>query len=131
MLIFDGTINLNELVKHVCDQTNLDATQSGRECATNSDEIRAFLGINHIMSISKLPNVTCYWSVESYLSTWCKKRNDKKSFHKNSSKFTQLINLTKLITHIVINDLNKAFQDAMSDAERQSIDEQIQKSNFL
>ena len=48
------------------------------------------------------------------------------------NRFIKILqNLTKLITHIVINDLNKAFQDAMSDAERQSIDEQIQKSNFL
>ena len=69
LLIFGGTTNLNELVKYICDQRNLYATQSGRECATNSDEIRAFLGINHIMSISKLPNMTCYWSVDSYLST--------------------------------------------------------------
>ena len=39
--------------------------------------------------------------------------------------------MTTLIRYIVINDLNKAFQDAISDEERQSIDEQIQKSNFL
>ena len=43
-------------------------TQNRREFATNPEEIRAFLGINYIMSISKLPNVKCYWSVDSYLS---------------------------------------------------------------
>ena len=73
MLIFEGTTNLNELVKHICDQTNLNATQNGKEFATNPEEIRAFLGINYIMSISKLPNVKSYWSVDSYLSNDCVK----------------------------------------------------------
>ena len=68
LLIFQGTTNLNELVKHICDQTNLYATQIGREFATNPEEIRTFLDINYIMLISKLPNVKCYWSVGNYLS---------------------------------------------------------------
>ena len=68
LLIFEGTTNLNELVKHICDQTNLYATQNGRNFALNPKQIRAFLGINYIMSISKLPNVKCNWSVVSYLS---------------------------------------------------------------
>ena len=68
LLIFEGTTNLNELVKHTCDQANLYATQSGRKFGTNPEEIRAFLGINYVMPISKLPNVKCYWIVDSYLS---------------------------------------------------------------
>ena len=64
LLIIEGTKNLNELVKYVCHQTNLYATQNGRRFATNPEEIRTFLGINYIMSISNLPNVKCYWSVE-------------------------------------------------------------------
>ena len=68
LLIIEGTTNLNELLEHICDQTNLYTTQNGREFATNPEEIRAFLGINYIMLISKLPNVKCYWSVDSYLS---------------------------------------------------------------
>ena len=59
LLIFEETKNLNELVKYICDQTNLYSIQNGREFATNPEEIRAFLGINYIMSISKLPNVKC------------------------------------------------------------------------
>ena len=49
LLIFEGNTNLNELVKHICDRTNLNVTQNGREFATNSGDIRAFLGINYIM----------------------------------------------------------------------------------
>ena len=55
-------------MKHICDHINLYATQNGREFATNPEEIHAFLGINCIMLISKLPNMKCYWSVDSYLS---------------------------------------------------------------
>ena len=68
LLIFEGTTNLKEFVKHMCDQTNLYATQNRRDFATNPEEICAFLCINYIMSISKLPNVKCCWSVDSYLS---------------------------------------------------------------
>ena len=68
MLIFEGTTNLNQPLKHICDQTNLYATQNRREFATDPEETRAFLGINYIMSISKLQNVKCYWSDDSYLS---------------------------------------------------------------
>ena len=49
LLIFEGNTNLNELVKHICDRTNLNAKQNGREFATNSEDIRAFLGINYTM----------------------------------------------------------------------------------
>ena len=49
LLIFEGNTNVNELVKHVCDRTNLYATQNGREFSTNPEDIRAFLGINYIM----------------------------------------------------------------------------------
>ena len=63
--IFEGTTNLNELLKHICDQKNLYATQNGRDFATNPEEIDALLGIIYIMSISKLPKVKCYWSVDS------------------------------------------------------------------
>ena len=48
--------------------TNFYATQNRWESATDPEETRAFLGINYIMSISKLTNVKCYWSDDSYLS---------------------------------------------------------------
>ena len=36
LLIFEGTTNLIELVKHICDKTNLYATQNGREFENKS-----------------------------------------------------------------------------------------------
>ena len=61
-------MKLNELVKIICDQSDLYVAQNGREFATTLEETRAFLGINYIMSISKLPNLKCYRSVDSYWS---------------------------------------------------------------
>ena len=49
LLIFEMTTKLNELVKRI----------------RYNDQIGAFLGINYIMSISKLPNVKCDWSGDS------------------------------------------------------------------
>ena len=59
LLIFEEPTNLNELVRHICDQTNLYATQKGSDFALNPKQICAFLGINYIMSISKLPSMKC------------------------------------------------------------------------
>ena len=41
-----------------------------QERATIPEWIRAFLGINYIMSIAKLPNVKCYWSVPCLMMVW-------------------------------------------------------------
>ena len=93
------------------------------------EEIRAFLGINYIMSILKLPNVKCYWSVDSYLSNDGVRNAMTINLFMNilqpnetADKFDQVYDI-----HIAINHLNKAFQDVMSDTERQSTDEYMTK----
>ena len=106
-----------------------------REFAANPEAILAFLGINYIMSISKLPAMKCYLSIDSYLS------NDGV---RNAMTRNRVMNIVQNLyftdnqaadksdkaykMRIVINHLNKAFQYAMSDAERQSIDEHM--TNF-
>ena len=124
-LIFEETRKLNEIVKHICDQRNLYAIQNVGEFPTNSEEIRTFLGINNIMSITKLSNVKCYWSVISYLFNIGGRntmtRNCFLSFLKNLNiTDNQMACKSDKVykMRIVINHLNKAFQDAMSDAER-------------
>ena len=76
----------------------------------------------------------CYWSVDSYLSndgarnTMPRNRfvNVLQNLHftdnQTADKSDRAYNM-----RIVINHLNKTFQDAMSDAEKQSIGEQITK----
>ena len=107
---------------------------NGKEFATNPEEINAFLGINYIMSISKLANVKWYRSVDSYLS------NDDVRNTKARYRFINILqNLyftnkqavdksdTAYKMRIVINHLNKASQDTVSDAETQLIDEHMTK----
>ena len=133
LLIFEGTADLNELLKHICDQTNLYATQNGRAFATNPEEMRAFLDISYIMPISKLPK---NWSVDSYLSNDGVRNVMTRNHFMNilqNSHFTDNQTADKsdkgYKMRVVINHLNKAFQDAMSDAERQSIDDHMTKFN--
>ena len=66
-VIFQETIQLDELVAILVEQTNLYARQNGRQFETNSDEIKAFLGINFVMSINKLPNLKSYWQIDEYV----------------------------------------------------------------
>ena len=115
-LIFEGTTNLNELVKRICGQTNIYATQNGREFATNREEIRAFLDINYIMSISRLPNVKRYCRVNSCLSndglrnavTRNRFMNLLQSLHFTDNQTADKSDKAYKI-HIFINHLNKAF----------------------
>ena len=127
-------MKLNELVKFICDQSNLYAAQNGREFATTPEKIRAFLGINYIMSISKLPNLKCYWSVDSYLSndgvrnTMTRNRfvNILRNLHFSDNETADKSDKAYKMRN-VINHLNEAFQNAMSDAKRQSPDEHMTK----
>ena len=66
--IYEVTTDFNELVQFICEQTNRYPVQNGREFVTNPEEIRPSSCINYIMSISKLPNLKCYWIVDSYFS---------------------------------------------------------------
>ena len=132
--IFESTMKLNELVKIICDQSNLYAAQNGREFATTPEKIRAFLGINYIMSISKLPNLKCYWSVDSYLSNDGVRNtmtrnlfvNILQNLHFNDNETADKSDKAYKMRN-VINHLNEAFQNAMSDAKRQSIDKHMAK----
>ena len=63
-LVFDKPVKIDELVDAICEQINLYVTQHGCEFRTN----RAFLGINYIMSICKLPSLKCYWQSDHYIT---------------------------------------------------------------
>ena len=113
-------------MQYICEQTNLCEAQIGREFVTNPEEIRKFLGINYIMSISKLPNLKYYWSVDSYFSN----EGVRNAVTRNRfMKILQNIHFADNQTanksekaykiRMVIRHLNKAFQAAMSDVERQ------------
>ena len=102
--IYEATTDFSELVQYICEQMNLHAAQSGREFVTNPEEFHAFLGTNFVMSISKLPNLKCYWSVGSYFY------NEGVRNAITRDRFMRIV--------AVIRHLNKAFQAAMADGER-------------
>ena len=86
------------------------------------------------MSISKLPNLKYYWIVDSYLSnnsvrnTMTRNRlvNILQNLHFNDNETADKSDKACKMRNI-INHLNKAFRNAISDAKRQSIDESITK----
>ena len=58
---FSAVTNLDGLVKLFADESNLYVQQNNSEFHTNEQEMRAFFGINYIMSINKLPTIKHYW----------------------------------------------------------------------
>ena len=132
--VFENTTRLNDLVSLICDQTNLYAEQNGRTFRTTPEEVRAFLGVNFMMAICKLPNIECYWHADEYIG------NEGIRNVLTRTRFLEILqnlhfadNNTSSTSdkgyklRTVINHLNKAFQAAMSDADRKSIDKHMTK----
>ena len=90
------------------------------------------------MSISELPNLKCYWSVDSYLptdgvrNTMTRNRfvNILQNLHFNENETADISDKAYKMRN-AINHLNEAFQNAMSDVKRQSIDEHMTKFKGL
>ena len=87
------------------------------------------------MPISKLSKLKCYWSVDSYLSNDGVRKNAitrnrfvniLQSLHFNGNETADKSDKAYKMSN-VINHLNEAFQNAMPDAKRQSIDEHLTK----
>ena len=66
--IFNKVCDLDNLLKIITEQSNLYAAQNGRVYATNYEEMKAFLGINFMMAINKLPQINYYWDADSYVA---------------------------------------------------------------
>ena len=62
--IFQTGTGMNELLEIIVTETNGYATQKGRNFETTEDEMKAFLGINFIVGIKKLPSLEDYWSTD-------------------------------------------------------------------
>ena len=48
-------------------QPNLYAHQNGRNFTVTKEELKAFLGINFVMAINKLPTIAEYWRVDNLI----------------------------------------------------------------
>ena len=55
--VFEKDIDLNKLISHTVAKKHLYASQNGCNFVTNDAEVKAFLGMNSIMSINKLLSI--------------------------------------------------------------------------
>ena len=65
--IFSLVIGLQELLELIVEQSNLYAHQNGRNFTVTKEELKAFLGINFVMAINKLPTIAEYWRVDNLI----------------------------------------------------------------
>ena len=64
--IFSADTDLDVVVKILVEQSNLHAQENGREFQANEEEMKAFLGINCVMTFYKLPTIPSYWECGQY-----------------------------------------------------------------
>ena len=55
---------MNDPLEIIVTKTNRYATHKGCNLETTEDEMKAFLGINFIMGINKLPSLQNSWSID-------------------------------------------------------------------
>ena len=65
--VFMKVLNAQEIIDHIVSETNIHAAQKGSNFLTNHDELKAFLGMNYLMGINKLPSVANFWEVDHYI----------------------------------------------------------------
>ena len=65
--IFSLVTGLEELLELIVEQLNLYAHQNGRNFTVTKEELKAFLGINFVMEIKKLPMIAEYWRVDNLI----------------------------------------------------------------
>ena len=61
--------SLGELLKLIVEQSNLYVHQNGRKFTVTKEELKAFLGINFVMAINKLPTTAEYWKKDNLISS--------------------------------------------------------------
>ena len=65
--IFSLVIGLEQLLELIFEQSKLYAHQNGRNFADTSEELKAFIAINLVMVINKLPAIDEYWRVDNLI----------------------------------------------------------------
>ena len=125
---------MNELLEITVKEMNRYATQKGRNFETMEDEMKAFLGINFIMSINKLPSLEDYWSTDKSIGnekiqnvfTRTRFQSILQNLHfSNNNNYNKTDKLYKI--RPVIEHLNKVFAESLSNSPFQSVDEHMCK----
>ena len=65
--IFSLVTGLEELLELMVEQSNLYIHQNGRNFTVTKAELKAFLGINIVMTINKLAKIAEYWRVDNLI----------------------------------------------------------------
>ena len=58
---------LEELLELIVEQSNLYAHRNGGNFTVIKEELKAFLGINFVIAINKLPTIDEYWRVDNLI----------------------------------------------------------------
>ena len=133
--VSEKVMQLDKLVTLIVAETNHYAQQKGRNFVTNAAKMKAFLGMNYIMGVNKLPTIHHYWESDDYVGNEgirnvmpgeCFKEILQSIHFANNSKSNKESDKGCKICPL-IDHFNKVFPEAMSDDSEQTIDEQMVK----
>ena len=140
MQVFAKTVGLEGLLSLMKTESDRYAEQNGRMFQTTLEELCAFLGINILMGIHKLPKMRDYWSANEGLgNTLIQKTMTRDQFLEILQNLHFVDNLQKLppkesqsldrawTLRSFFNHLLKHFQEALLPESHQSINEHICK----
>ena len=140
MQVFAKTVGLEGLLSLLKTESERYAEQNGRMFQTTLEELCAFLGINILIGIHKLPKMRDYWSIDEGLGNFLIQKtmtrnrfleilqnlhfayNLQKLPPKESERFDCAWKLRPFLDHLL-----KHFQEALLLESHQSIDEDMSK----
>ena len=124
--IFSLVTGLVELLELIVEQSNLYAHQNGRNFTVTKEELKAFLGINFVMAINKLPTIAEYWRVDNLIG------NDGIQNTMIGNHFCEILQILHFANNRKGDEtsdrhLNSRFSEVLSSDSEQSIDEYMVK----
>ena len=134
MEIFSLMTGLEELLELIVEQSSLYAYQNGRNFTVTKEKMKAFLGLNFDMTISKLPTIAEYWRVDNLIgnggiqhtvirNSFCEiLQNLHFADEKKDDKTDKTFKMRPVIDH-----LNSKFSEVLSNDSEESIAEHMVK----
>ena len=65
--VFEKLMQLDKLVTLIVTETNRYAQQNERNFVTKTEEMKAFLGMNYMIGVNKLPTIHHHWESDDYV----------------------------------------------------------------
>lgn len=136
MEIFMEVTQLDKLLTDIVVKESIRyAEQNGRPFTIDLEEMKAFLGMNFVMSYHVLPTIRNYWSTEEDMGvpfianimprTRFEQIRQNLHFCNNDCQSKEIDRAFKV--RPVMNHFNDCFQNVMNNSKRQSIDEHMIK----